>query len=281
VSRPTAPSASDPPVYPPDHHLLRDLAIEVEHRDDNSSAAWLPVVPEVLDDTGRVRAGVLATVVDVIGGGLSARAAAPNWIATADLTLHLVRGVRDGNVEAVARVLRAGRTTVVLDVELRHRDDGIGRATMTFSVLPRRESNPVISFDEPEARASLMLPGSGFRSSVVDELGVTVVDAALGHVEVPVTDYSRNSLGALQGGVVAIGVDVAAEQALRAACEAPVRVTDLHVTYLALVRDRLHTTTTVIDANPRFGAALVDVVDAGAEGRRTTTARVVATSDDD
>jgi uncharacterized protein (TIGR00369 family) len=270
---------TDAPVYPPDHHLLRDLAIEVEHRGDLSSAAWLHAVPEVLDDTGVARAGVLATLVDVIGGGLSARAAAPNWIATADLTLHLVLGVRDGSVEAVASVLRAGRTTVVIDVDLRHDGDAIGRATMTFSVLPRRDTNPVLSFDEPEPRTSLMLPGSGFGAPVTDELQLTVVDGARGEVELPVADYSRNSLGALQGGVVAIGIDVAAEQALRAACGAPVRVTDLHVTYLALVRDRLRTTTTVLDATPTFGTALVDVVDAGPEGRRTTTARVVATAD--
>jgi uncharacterized protein (TIGR00369 family) len=270
---------TESPVYPPEHHLLRDLGIEVEHGGELASTAWLAVVPEVLDDTGHVRTGVLATLVDVIGGGLSARAAAPNWIATADLTLHLVRGVRDGNVAAAARVLRAGRTTVVIDVDLRHDDEPIGRATMTFSVLPRRDTNPVISFDDPAPRASLMVPGSGFRAPVLDLLQVAVVDAASGVVEVPVADYSRNSLGALQGGVVALGIDVAAEQALRAACGAPVRVTDLHVTYLALVRDRLRTATTVLAATPAFGAATVDVVDAGPEGRRTTTARVVATED--
>ncbi|MDQ1521867.1 MAG: hypothetical protein QOI55_2940, partial [Actinomycetota bacterium] len=159
-------------AYPPAHHLLRDLALDVEHRDDGTSAAWLTVVPELLDDTGGVRAGVLATVVDMIGGGLSAFVAAPNWIATADLTLHLVRAATGGTLEATARVLRAGRTTVVLEVDLRDARDLVGVATMTFSVLPRREDNPVITFSAATPRTTLVLPGSGFRSPILDELGL-------------------------------------------------------------------------------------------------------------
>jgi uncharacterized protein (TIGR00369 family) len=277
--------AGEAEEYPPSHHLLRDLALEVEHRDDGTSRVWLTVEPAMLDETGCVRAGVLATMVDVVAGGLSAHAAAPNWIATADLTLHLVRGATSGTVAADARVLRSGRTTVVLEVVLRAGHAMLGIATMTFAVLPRRDDNPVITFSADTPRATLMQPGSGFRAPLLDELDLTIVDAARGIVEVPVTEYSRNSLGALQGGVVAIAIDVAAEQALRAACNGAVRVTDMQVTYLALARNQLRTATEVVHASPAFGTALIDVDDgdggssAGGTSRRTTTARVVATRD--
>jgi uncharacterized protein (TIGR00369 family) len=269
--------------YPPEVHLLRDLAIEVEHRGDGTSSAWLDVVPAVLDDRGHVRAGVLATLVDVIGGGLSAVSAAPNWIATADLNLHLVRGVGEGTVEAAARVLRAGRTTVVVEVTLR--DAAVpgrtfGLATMTFSVLPRRDTNPVITADGGTPRSSLVLASSGFRVPVLDAVGVEVHDDARGAVEIPVVDYVRNSLGSLQGGVVALGVEYAAERALRAACGTPVTVTDVHVTYLALVRGMLRTSTEVLDASPSHGSATVEVTDVGGEARRSTIARVAATLGD-
>jgi acyl-coenzyme A thioesterase PaaI-like protein len=268
-------------AYPPAQHLLRDLALDVEYTDDGGSTARLTITPALLDDTGAVRAGVLATVVDMVGGGLSAQVASPNWIATADLTLHLVGRATAGTVEATTRGLRAGRTTVVLEVLLHNGGASIGFATMTFSVLPRRDGNPVITFGGDVARGmSLGIPGSGFTAPVLDALGVDVVDAARGIVEVPVTDYSRNSLGALQGGVVAIAADVAAEQALRTACGAPVTVKDIQLTYLALVRSTLRTSTEVLHASPRFGSAYVDLVDVGGESRRTTTARVVATHED-
>src|SRR3954447_7274836 len=105
-----------PVDYPPEHHLLRDLRFTFEHDDAAlRSRAWMPIVPEMCTDLGQARIGALATLVDVIGGGLAATAAAPGWIATADLTLHLVRAARPGSVvEARGRVLRAGRTTVVI-----------------------------------------------------------------------------------------------------------------------------------------------------------------------
>ena len=53
-----------------------------------------------------------------VGGGLAARAAQPDWIATADLTLHVAGAVTEGAVEARARVAHAGRTTVVIEVRL-------------------------------------------------------------------------------------------------------------------------------------------------------------------
>ena len=104
--------------YPPERHVLRDLRFMFDEHGDGTSVAWLPVVPEVCTDMGSVRAGALATLVDVLGGGAAATAAHPNWIATADLTVHLVRRVAADAVEARARVLRAGRTTVVIDVTL-------------------------------------------------------------------------------------------------------------------------------------------------------------------
>ena len=77
-------------TYPPDRHLLRDLRLSFAQSGGRTSRAWMPVVPEAVRDDGAVRAGALATLVDVIGGGLAATVAHPDWIATADLTLHVV-----------------------------------------------------------------------------------------------------------------------------------------------------------------------------------------------
>src|SRR4051812_20697236 len=151
-------------AYPPDQHLLRDLRLSFAHDEVGvASRAWLPVVPEICTDAGFARAGALATLVDVIGGGLAAAAAHPNWIATADLTLHTVAGAASGaTVEARGRTLRAGRTTVVLEVGLSD-DTGreLGLATMSFSVLPRRDANPDILEVATPGRTTMAAPDSG------------------------------------------------------------------------------------------------------------------------
>ena len=195
-----------------------------------------PVVPELCGDDGSIRAGALTTLVDVIGGGLAATTAHPNWIATADLTLHLVRGRDRGVVEARARVLRAGRTTVVLEVDLAVADDPIGFATMSFAVLPRRDANPDIAATRPAGPSTMALAASGLEAPLLDLVGIDTVDAARGVVEVPVREWAMNSMGAMQGGVVGSVVEAAAETALRRASGTPLVVTDLQLTYLAFGR---------------------------------------------
>jgi uncharacterized protein (TIGR00369 family) len=267
--------------YPPDEHLLRDLRFSFEHEPDATrSRAWMPVVAELCADTGHARAGALATLVDVIGGGLAASAAAPDWIATADLTLHVVRAARPGSVaEARASVLRAGRTTVVIDVALvDERESTLGAATMSFAVLPRRDLNPEIESGRAPGPTTMALPGSQLRQPLVDALGVVVRDAAAGEVDVPVADWSRNSMGAMQGGVVATVADLAAEAALRSATAAPLVVTDMHVSYLGFGRvGPVRSRAEILGTGRGQGRAHVELFDVGAENRRMASARVAAT----
>jgi uncharacterized protein (TIGR00369 family) len=260
--------------YPPERHLLRDLQFSFAHSDDRRTGqAWMPVVPGIVNAAGHARAGALAILVDVVGGGLAANAAHPNWIATADLTLHVVHGARPGAVvEARAAVLRAGRTTVVIEVDLldeRERDLGI--ATMSFSVLPRRDSNPDVVDDLPPGVRTSMAADAGLARPIIEELGVRVVDAARGAIELPVSAWAQNSMGALQGGVVALAADVAAEHALSTAAGRPVCITDLQMTYLGFGRvGPVLTTAELLSTR----AARVEIIDAGAEDRRMTVASV-------
>jgi uncharacterized protein (TIGR00369 family) len=267
-----------PEDYPPARHVLRDLRLTVEHHPDGTAVAWIPAPPEVRNPSGSVRAGALAVLVDVVGGGLAAVAARPDWIATADLTLHLTPRPVVGDVEARGRVLRKGRTTVVLEVDLADTAGGnLGLATMTFAVLPRRDTNLTVDQADLVSRVSFGIEESRFATGFQDQVQLTVVDASAGVTELPLRDYVRNSMGAVQGGIVAAGADAAAEHALAEACGGPVEVVDLQMSYLALVKaGPMRTTATVLDAQPRFGSARVEIVDTGAEGRLTTVARVVA-----
>jgi acyl-coenzyme A thioesterase PaaI-like protein len=107
---------------------------------------------------------------------------------------------------------------------------------------------------------------------------VQVVDPAGGVVETPVRDWSRNSLGSMQGGVVAAVIDAAAESASRAT-EQDVVVTDLQLTYLALARvGPIRTRTTVLATRPGVVTTHVEMIDAGSADRVTTVGRVVATT---
>ena len=267
-----------PHEYPPAHHILRDLRLTVEHRPDGTSTGWMPANPHLCNPSGSPRAGVLAILVDVVGGGLAAVAARPDWIATADLTLHLIPRPVTGEIEAVGRVLRQGRTTVVVEVLL-HDAAGasLGIATMSFAVLPRRAENLSVDQVDRVNRMTMATTGSGLAEPFRGKVRLTVVDAAAGTVELPLSDYVANSLGAIQGGMMAAAADAAAEQALADACGGPVETCDLQITYLALAKaGPVRTNTRVLAATTKAGTARVEIVDCGSDNRLTTLARAVA-----
>jgi len=265
------------PVYPPDRHILRDLAFTTEMGATDAARGWMDVGPHLRDADGAIHAGAVATLVDVLGGGLAAIAALPDWMATADLTLHLLPRRDVVSVEARARVVRAGRTTIVVEVDLDADGAPFGLATMTFAVLPRRDGNPLLSAPGDVTRMTMALADSGLRAPFEESVGIDVVDATAGIVHLPIGDYVRNSLGAVQGGMMATLAATGAERALSAAVGVAQRVVDLQVAYLSLARvGPVATRTTVVASTPTTGTAHVELVDTGAEGRTTTVVRARA-----
>lgn len=249
-----------PLVYPPAQHMLRDLRVEFEHG-SGESRAWIPAARETADARGHVRTGVLATLVDVIGGGLAALAAAPGWIATADLTLHTLEPIRANSsttLAAVGRVLRAGRTTVVIECAITGEPDArpAAFATMTFSILERRDLNPVlVAADGDPVRQSMATETSCFDRPLLDAFGIRVVEP--GVAELDVTPYVVNSLGAVQGGALATLAELAAESLDPTGLDATV---DLQIAYLALAKDG---PVRAIARPVGDGVARVEVIDVG------------------
>jgi acyl-coenzyme A thioesterase PaaI-like protein len=264
-SRPVPDLATD---YPPPRHVLRDLRLVTEIGRDRTGRASLPIPAELRGPDGCPHAGVVATAVDMLGGGLAAVAARPDWIATADLSLHLLpRPV--ATLELAAHVARRGRTTAVLEVDLTGDGAPHGLATMTFAVLPRRDTNPVVTMDDDPGPMTLALADSGFATAFEDQAGIRRLGD--GRAELPITDYVRNSLGAVQGGLMASTAVAAAAEA-GAARLGSSTIVDLQITYLALGRVGpvvATATTDTVDADDLV-VVRVELSDAGADDRLTT-----------
>lgn len=263
-----APGPPEADAYPPPRHLLRDLGLFTERRD---GALWTGLVPTpaLTGDGGRLHAGVLATLVDVAGGGLALESAAPDWIATQDLSLHCYDLPARGEVTAHPALVRHSATTVIVEASLRDAATEIGRATMTFRVLPSRGGAQTYDRDRPDDRFEFALPDSGLEGTLADALGLERVEGSVWqHALGP---YLGNSLGAMQGGAVAILADLVAQGAAEAALGGSVRIDDLALQYLSLVKVgpvRAHAEVLHHDAG---GARLrVEIRDGGADDRLCT-----------
>jgi len=196
-------------------------------------------VPEICTDRGGVHVGVVATLVDVLGATLAIRALYPDWIATAGLSICMARPAISGTIVASGIVIRAGQSINVIDVDISeesnsaaHPSTSIGSAIITFSRLPRRKDTIEVEPDSVNG-ITFAVEGSGLSRRYLDEVGLQILDDTAGIVEIKMTDYVRNSFGAIQGGIVALLADIAGQCAARAATGQPLITKDLTLHYLS------------------------------------------------
>lgn len=238
------------PSYPPSRHLLRDLGVVIE-RDSSASleggqsgvTGSLEVVPAMLDAVGRVRVGVLATLVDVVAGETAIRAVSPDWIATSSLEVGVAALPATGWIEARPRVLRKSRQTVVLEAKLTSRseqgkDEPIGLATLGFAILPARSAIQKSAHwaETPDSRSEFGLADSGLRAPILDAIGIQTDPARPDQARLALDPYLVNSLGALQGGGMAILLEATADRLAEVLLGRRVRVRSLTIHYLKLAR---------------------------------------------
>ena len=262
--------------YPPHDHILRDLRVCLEFQAKGRAVIRAPVVPEVCNRQGALQVGAVATLIDVLGGALTVRAVHPDWIATASMSVHMTGSPTSDAVAAAGSVIRAGRTMVVIDVDIREETGNparatrsIGAAMMTFSRLPRREDTPAfkLDIDGPET-FDFAAEGSGLDRPYLDAAGVRVLDENAGVVTLEMREYVRNSLRALQGGMIAVLADAAGETAARAAVGKPLSTIDLSIQYLAQgKRGPFQTRARVLRTTGDTVLTRVEVIDRGVEDR--------------
>lgn len=266
------------PSYPPPRHLLRDLRIVIE-RDARGVVGALEIVPEMLDGAGRVRVGVLATLVDVVAGETAIRAVSPSWVATSDLSLDIATLPSAGCVETVPRVIRQGRQTVVLEVALREAGAGaeLGLATLGFAILPARSDVQKSAHwaESPAPRSEFALPDSGLRKPILETIGLAFDPARSGVARLAVRPELVNSLGAIQGGGMAILLEATAEHLAGAHLGEPVHVHSLHIHYLKLARVGPVRAEARLLARTAAGALLrVELFDEGRQDELLTVATI-------
>jgi acyl-coenzyme A thioesterase PaaI-like protein len=192
--------------------------------EDGIARGWLQVTDELrVPGSKQVRASVLATMADVWTGALAGMACEPKLALTLDLTARLVGDVSGDRLDIVGRVLKRGRTTIVTQTDFLHASTGLvvalSHATFVASPRPQDLIGPMV-----ERRTT----ANALTGPIAEELGVTVLAPGVATLERG--PYVNQPSGTLQGGVVAVLAEVAAETLTGG------RVTELEVRYLSAIR---------------------------------------------
>jgi uncharacterized protein (TIGR00369 family) len=259
-------------MYPPERHVLRDFVVTTERVSRELTVCSCPLVPAIALPSGRPRVGAVATVIDLAGAATALASARPDWIATADLSFTSGEPIVEGPIVVAAHLVRAGSNVVIVRVDVGdgHGNDDIGtmrpagRGLMTFARIPGSASAASArSMPESAPKQSMAVPGSGFRKALLEQLQIRVLDARSGAIELDRTDYTRNSFGSINGGVIAIAAEAAAECQLAARAR-PFEAVDIAVTYLSQTRSGpLRTAASLVRMDARHAVLEVRLVDAG------------------
>jgi uncharacterized protein (TIGR00369 family) len=103
-------------------------------------AMTIPVSPQVVNTSGALQGGLIATLIDVAGGqfGLDYLQDGTT-MTTADMNIRYLRPIRQGTAYAVPRMLRAGRRAMVMQIDVLSDEEGekalLASATVNFAVI--------------------------------------------------------------------------------------------------------------------------------------------------
>lgn len=219
------------PVYPPPGHFLRHLRLTVEVTAHGEVAATMPVLPDLCDARGAVRLGPVAAFVDFAAGTLASAAAAPDWIVTHDLEVHLLGEAGSGLLTARCRHLRQARNHFVSESEV---SDENGRPVAHVFITYTRlhgpgEARP--SQPGPRGPRSLAEQPEAARVPIDEFLGLEV-DAGASTLQFEHRPVLRNSTGAIQGGAIVTAFESLATAMASRRIGAPARTVSLHLYYL-------------------------------------------------
>ena len=256
-------------TYPPENHYLRDLQLRFEVRADGLSVR-LPISEALCDESGRLLAGILATAVDIASGAVAGRLASPDWVATSDISLHVLAPLAGSALRLDCTVVRRGRSLIVLQTDVCNVDQDLACASAgaAFAVLPDRGTSQGGRAGRRPVRGEFPRPEGALEQPILDKLGIEVVDSATGRFAMPLSDYVRNTYSALQGGLSGVLAELACCGLGEDLLQRPAAVKDLRIRYLSQGRvGPFETRTELLRQSSVEVLARVRIVDDGAEGR--------------
>ncbi len=218
---------------------------------------------------GGLRAAIVAAAIDVVGSFFTREVAGTDIISTTDLSLRMPRSDTPTLLRMRGRVLRSGRTGVTSGVELLAGDALWAYGETTFAMQARAADTRVTP---AELALPLEFASHPLARPLDEEVGVTVIAADRGEVELVLRPQVLNTVGTLQGALVALLVERAAECLAESRLGSPQRIAELDLRYLRAAKVGPIRSRAAFIGEPEVGMLRVELRDTGREDRLTATA---------
>jgi acyl-coenzyme A thioesterase PaaI-like protein len=211
---------------------------------------------------GRVRAAVHVFLIDLIAG-LRINLGDGAWTLTNDLSVRAAPVLAPPRIEARAVPVRQGRRSAAWAVDITAGTEVVAVGVAGFVILARRDGDPPKPDTSP---AAAMARFTGHEISLAeplrDEAHIEVIDPSTGTVEVDVTHDLLNTNGTMQGAMVALVAEAAAEDLVQTRFGVRAVITDLDIRYLNRIESgRLRATSRMLgnDATAAIEVRMFDL----------------------
>lgn len=122
-------------------HLFAQLPFFDVVDSDDTVVVDLENRADLVNIRGALQGGLVATLIDVAAGRLAIKYTGEGaGASTADMTIHFLAPIMEGPARATATLVRAGKRTIVVAVDVMDvgGDRLAARATLSFAVLTPR-----------------------------------------------------------------------------------------------------------------------------------------------
>jgi acyl-coenzyme A thioesterase PaaI-like protein len=181
---------------------------------------------------GAVRASVISFMIDVVAG-IVLDDDPDTWTLTSDMSVRMRPVPAPDWIGTRSTILRRGRrsTTAAVDI-VTGGGDPVATGAIGFATVQRRYSDPPKSPMSPERITNMFGDATILARPLREEAGIIVLDPMSGVVQMEVTPKLRNPAGTLQGAMVALVAEAAAEELASARFDMAAVVVDLDLRYL-------------------------------------------------
>ena len=212
-------------AFEPGRIFIRDLNFQSVPGPNPQEVAGTATLSEHLRHpaTSVPRLSVLATIADCVAGVAAGSAFHPRLGLTLDIGVHIIAPKIADDLAIAARLLKEGRTTVSAEVRFSDRWTGelVAISDLTFIASPRPQDLAPTALAYVRSEGTMPVP-------FPDHVGVRRVQPGIAEVELG--PLVAQASGTVQGGIIALLAEVAAETL----CDR--LIVGLDVRYLAAVR---------------------------------------------
>lgn len=121
--------------------IVHTLGMHITFDEHAHAIVSMPCNPNVYHGGGFVQGGIYAVLMDAAGWFTAAARQEQNvWMVTSEMSIHFLAPIRDTDLRAEARIIKAGRRQDVCEMRLYNAEDKlVGHATGTFVQAPAED----------------------------------------------------------------------------------------------------------------------------------------------